>query len=697
MEGKMELLAAVESLDAVTAAVQSGADAVCVSLPLRGAGTAAQTVPTPGQEEFAAIVRYCLVRGCAVRAAVYGLVPETELRAVVQAAVEAARMGVEAFEVRDPGLLLALREVLPETPVCAGIRWGVHSVDGALTASRLGAQRVTLARELSMEKIAAVAGALPGGTEVIVAGPSCASCAGLCSLSGSSGLPQDSDLLDCCTFPCHREYSLGGRSDDYPLHMKKICLIRHLLALRDAGVRGAIVDARRTAPEFAADAVGICARVLRNETSALDTDLQKLERVFAPEGFTDGYLVDEAGPDMFAPPAEPERDAARYRAALRKDTARSELRRVPVDFYAMIRHDEPSCFAVSDELGNRALIYGPIPTEAAGDVLTEEKLRDELYRTGGTPYLCRNVRAAVEGDLSLPMRAVAELRQKLLDELSSLREKRAPCAERSLALSPRYPSPSEAPVFTFQVTQASQLTPELAAFAPSRIYVPLEVIDSEPERLLPFLKQGSLPAVVLPPVIEDGEEKETVRRLLARAGELGVREALVSNLGHLPLVRSAGFTPRGDLPLQTCSARMLTLLAGAGFLSAAMSPALRTDQLMSLSGPIGLELAVYGRLPVMVSRHCILKYSAGHCTCPSHGQLDDGRGGVMPVMREFGCRNVIYSARKLFLAEHLPELSELGLWGLRLMFTTESPFECVKVASVFLEDSGYRPNGLMKW
>ena len=69
---------------------------------------------------------------------------------------------------------------------------------------------------------------------------------------------------------------------------------------------------------------------------------------------------------------------------------------------------------------------------------------------------------------------------------------------------------------------------------------------------------------------------------------------------------------------------------------------------------------------------------------------------LLEVMKEFGCRNVIYNAHKLFLADRRDELLSAGLWGMRLLFTTESARECVEVAKAYLGMTDYQPNMLTR-
>ena len=111
---------------------------------------------------------------------------------------------------------------------------------------------------------------------------------------------------------------------------------------------------------------------------------------------------------------------------------------------------------------------------------------------------------------------------------------------------------------------------------------------------------------------------------------------------------------------------------------------------------IDTELIVYGRLPLMVSDQCIIKASSGSCSCEKGASMSDRMGSVFPVVREFGCRNVVLNAHKLYLGDKMEDVLSCGLWCARLMFTTESPRECLQIAKSYLGQSEYRPNGLTR-
>ena len=213
--------------------------------------------------------------------------------------------------------------------------------------------------------------------------------------------------------------------------------------------------------------------------------------------------------------------------------------------------------------------------------------------------------------------------------------------------------------------------------------------------LRPFIERGARPVAVLPRIITD-DQLPVVYRALEKLFSEGVREALIGNLGQIMLVRRVGMKLRGDFGLNAFNSYSLELLRAAGLLSATASFELRLSQIRDMKKPLPMEAIVYGRLPLMISDQCIIKNSAGRCSCHNPAQMSDRMGSVFPVVQDFGCRNVIYNAHKLYLADKMEDLYAAGLWGLRLMFTTESPRECVAVAKSYLGQSEYQPNVLTR-
>ena len=685
----IELLSPAGSPEGVIAAVQNGADAVYMGM---GAFNARRGAKNFTDEEFVKAVRYCHVRGCKVYVTLNTLVNDREMRDAVAAAKLASDAGADALIVQDLGMSYAIRCALPDIPLHASTQMSLHNLAGVEAAAEMGITRAVLARELSFEQIRFITKNASIETEVFVHGALCFCHSGQCYMSALIG--RRSGNRGLCAQPCRLQYSLGGRMDDHPLSLKDNCLADQIRRLEEAGVASLKIEGRMKRPEYTGIVTGVYARAIREQRNPDKEEMELLEKTFSRQGFTQGYFIGDKL-DMFGVRSEPDKDADKIFAAARKQYAEGEMRRVPVHFYTVLEKGEHIKAIAFDDDGHRAIATGPVPERAKRQGLTEQYLTEQMFKTGGTPYNCIENKAKAEPGLYLPASEINELRRKLIAQLSAEREK-AP--ERRTLRIPAPPVNVPAisdPARIYQGRTAEQLTPELAALKPDYIYFPAMELAENFDPLRPFIDNGARPVAVMPRVITDDQSRE-VYAALEKLFDYGVNEALTGNLGHVFIARQAGMKVRGDFGLNAFNSYTLRVLQDAGFISATASFELRLAQIKAMAKPIDTELIIYGRLPLMVSDQCIIRQSAGRCNCQTPGQLSDRMGSVFPVVKEFGCRNVIYNAHKLYLADKRDDLYALGLWGLRMLFTTESPRECVEVAKGYLGLTNYKPNVLTR-
>ena len=685
----MELLSPAGSPEAVIAAVQNGADAVYLGFGDFNARRSAHNF-TP--DEFEKAVRYCRLRNCKVYVTLNTLVNDREMTAAVNAARMASEKGADAILVQDFGLAKVLRRTVPDIPLHASTQMSIHNLAGAEAAAQLGMTRVVLARELSLEEIRFISKHCSAETEVFVHGALCFCHSGQCYMSAMIG--RRSGNRGMCAQPCRMQYSLGGRMDDYPLSLKDNCLANRLQALEEAGVACVKIEGRMKRPEYTGIVTGVYSKLLKEKRNPTPDEMELLARTFSRQGFTQGYLDGDKS-DMFGIKAEPDEEIDSLYADARKAYSTGEVRRVPIHFYSLVEKGERAKAIAFDDNGNRAAAFGPVPERAKRQGVTANYIIEQMYKTGGTPFTVVENQAKADEGLFLPAAEINELRRKLISELSEKRM--TPPQRRSFAMpvAPEDRGRRGEPEAIFQITTAEQLTPELAALKPHFLYAPAAVMAENYSSVLPFLTGGTTPVAVLPRVITD-DETEEIFSTLEKLHEYGVNQALIGNIGHVALAKQAGMEVRGDFGLNAFNSQTLDVLRAAGFLSATASFELRIQQIRDMQKPLDTEMIIYGRLPVMVSDQCIIRQSSGRCNCQIPGQLADRTGSVFPVMKEFGCRNVIYNAHKLFLADRRDELLSAGLWGMRLLFTTESARECVEVAKAYLGMTDYQPNMLTR-
>ena len=685
----MELLSPAGSPEAVIAAVQNGADAVYLGFGDFNARRGAKNFTA---DEADKAIRYCHIRGCKVYITLNTLVNDRELPQAVQAAGLAYDLGADAIIIQDLGLVKMLRAAFPQLPLHASTQMSIHNLAGARAAAEMGLTRAVLARELNRDEIRFITEHAQIETEVFIHGALCFCHSGQCYMSAMIG--RRSGNRGMCAQPCRMQYSLGGRMDDYPLSLKDNCLAGYIRELEETGASCVKIEGRMKRPEYTGIVTGVYAKLLKEHRAPTPDEMALLEATFSRQGFTQGYFLGDKT-DMQGVRSEQDEDAAELYANARKTYADGEMRRVPVHFYTVVEKEEPVKAIAFDNDGNKAVAYGPVPERAKRQGITENYIVEQMYKTGGTPYHVVENRAKADPGLFLSASAINELRRSLIAELS---QNRGMPKERQKGYLPKEPlamKKHDEPVAIFQVRSDDQLTPELAALHPDYLYVPVDVMAEHFDRVLPFINNGTHPVAVLPRVLTD-DETEPVFAMLQQLYDKGVREALAGNLGHIALAKRAGMEVRGDFGLNAFNSQTLDMLRQTGLLSVTASFELRLSQIRDLRKPLDTELIIYGRLPVMVSDQCIIRQSAGKCSCQTPGQLSDRKGSIFPVVKEYGCRNVIYNAHKLFLADKRDELLAADLWGLRLLFTTESGRECVEVAKAYLGQSDYRPNVLTR-
>ena len=216
---------------------------------------------------------------------------------------------------------------------------------------------------------------------------------------------------------------------------------------------------------------------------------------------------------------------------------------------------------------------------------------------------------------------------------------------------------------------------------PAVLYVPLHILAEDPNFCRQLANRVHV-AAVLPRIIHD-KEMPALRDALLAVSRQGVKEALVGNLGLLIPVREAGMAVRGDFGLNLYNSMAMHAARELELESAAVSFEMTLPQVRDLSKDVPTELLGYGRLPLMVTENCLIRNKSGECACHLGAtKLVDKTGAEFPVIRDGkSCRSVLLNGKKLNWLDRKNDLTKLGLWAIRLYFTTENPKEVDYVLS----------------
>ena len=258
----MELLAPAGSLEAFSAAVAAGADAVYIGAPALNARALARQFSLA---EVAAMIDHAHSRGVKVYAAMNSLMKETEIAEAVKLLAALDTLAVDAVILQDLGIYGLAREHFPQLRLHASTLMGAHNSMAVQHFAGMGFQRVVLAREVTLEEIRHFRRQSPVELEVFVQGAMCFSYSGLCLFS--SYLGGKSGLRGRCVQPCRRRYAWQGTKKEggYLFSMNDLSALPLLPALKAAGVGSLKIEGRMRSARYVAQVVAAYRLALDHE------------------------------------------------------------------------------------------------------------------------------------------------------------------------------------------------------------------------------------------------------------------------------------------------------------------------------------------------------------------------------------------------------------------------------------------------
>ncbi|KKG10843.1 MULTISPECIES: DUF3656 domain-containing protein [unclassified Methanosarcina] len=293
---KPELLAPAGGMEALTAAVENGADAAYIGARAFSARGYASNF---SEEELEKAIDYAHLRGVKIYVTVNTLLKEGEMESALILLSRLREMGTDAIIIQDLGLISLSRKYLPDLPLHASTQMTLHNSEGVAFVKELGIERVVLSREVSLEDINKIKEKNDVEIEVFVHGALCISYSGQCLLSSLIG--GRSGNRGYCAQPCRKKYRLycAGKqvktSGSYLLSPKDLNTTSGLGALIEAGIESFKIEGRMKRPEYVAGVVRIYHRLidryLKNPAgySVSEEEQETLTQLFN-RGFTSGYF-----------------------------------------------------------------------------------------------------------------------------------------------------------------------------------------------------------------------------------------------------------------------------------------------------------------------------------------------------------------------------------------------------------------------
>ena len=595
-----ELLAPAGGLDQMLAAIAAGADAIYAGL---GGFNARVSAHGFTDNEFARGCAVAHVHGVRVYVTLNVFVFDDELSDAVALGAHALELGADALIVADAGLACALRAAIPGVEIHLSTQAGAHS-EGAvrLAADELGVERVTTARELTVDEIAALcATGVP--IEVFCHGAICIGYSGACEFSalrrGRSAMRGD------CTQPCRLAYDLvdeAGQSvvaveGDRLLCPRDYLGIAHLPELVAAGVASLKIEGRMKNPDYVFNVVRVWRRALDIlcdgawDSGAVEELERELGRSFN-RGFTDAYLRGRSGAELMS-----------FERAINQGVRVGHLvavghEEVTVELDAAVAAGDtleirfyPGADARPDVPKRWPQVPCPVDAAAGERIVVHCKRKVDA---GCEVYLIRSA-------------GVLDQTAAVLERMRAEADAVVPAARAVEVL------PFEGSVVAGDVPAAG-LAESAEQGALARMFFAWDLMDADPCDELDL----SDATVVLDEVCRGGDVERT-RSLMQRAGRVVCR-----NLGQAAMARELGTTFDVAAPVFCANRATLTWLRGLGAGRVCLSAELlgndaeRVTELAACPGVLGPVDAEHPEL--MVCEHCLLT-AEGPCATDATGRV----------------------------------------------------------------------------
>ena len=726
MINKVELLAPAGSLETLRAVCAAGADAVYLGGALFGARAYAKNFT---QDELLYAIDYVHLHEKKLHLTVNTLLKNRELEEqLYDYLLPYYERGLDAVIVQDAGVFSFIKKHFPGLELHASTQMTLTGEDGARFWKEAGADRVVLARELSLDEIRHIHDALDIELECFVHGALCYCYSGQCLFSSMLG--GRSGNRGRCAQPCRLPYGVMDRGsmltkgELYPISPRDLCALDLLPELFRAGVSSLKIEGRMKQTQYAAGVTRIYRKyldILENDHFKATTDASKdrgtknnpdenyavaeedrraLMELGNRSGFTAGYLRGEKGREMMSL-RSPKHTSAQPEDAC---AAIEETKR-PVTGTCICRPGDAICFTVTDLLGGKSVTVRSGEVQTAKNAPAQpEDVEKVLRQTGDTEFAFASLQIELDENCFIPKQFIKAVRREALERLkdellcSYRREGQALLQEDVLSESSFTCTRSPATEQLFVVCD----TPAQLEVCIEKDYITTVALQMQSffsEQLWEAVSQaaklcacsGKKLFLALPSVFrhETAGHYEKQWACIEKMQKDGCVDGfLAKNYDSLGFLRRMGVPEECvwlDSPLYTYSNRAAMFFREQGYQIRTLPLELNAKELRRLSQE-GSVLVIYGHAPFMVSSQCLNKTISGCDRTGKKLELVDRYGKHLPVKNYCGvCCNVIYNAvpTLLFLDRAWSEAEKIHPQMFRMDFTVENEAQMREVLALY--------------
>ncbi len=284
-----ELLAPAGNMEALKAAISNGCDAIYLGMQKFGARAYSNNFDL---ESLAEAIEYAHLRNVKIFVTMNTIVFEDEIEDMKKQMHALNKLGADGVIVQDLAAFRYAADNFEDMEVHCSTQMGIDDVEGTLLCKEMGSDRVVLAREVNINKVKEIKHVAQIPLEIFVHGALCVSYSGNCLMSGLIGYR--SGNRGRCVGSCRKPYEMfditTGESlgESYILSTKDLNSYDFIEQLRD--VDSLKIEGRMKEPPYVANVVSKYRAAL--DGNAIWSDRDDLNKTFN-RTYTKGYLFGE--------------------------------------------------------------------------------------------------------------------------------------------------------------------------------------------------------------------------------------------------------------------------------------------------------------------------------------------------------------------------------------------------------------------
>ncbi len=733
----IELLSPAGSYESALAAIQNGCDAIYMAGPRFGARAYATNFDETKMQE---IITYAHGYGVKVYITINTLVHDEELQDCIQYIDFLYHANVDALIIQDLGILDTVRQRYPDFEVHASTQMHVNNKESLHFLKQMGVHRAVLAREVELHEFEELS-QQGMELEVFVHGALCVAYSGQCLFSAMLG--DRSGNRGQCAQGCRMPYTLIDDdkkvyAKGYLLSLKDLHTVDIIPQIVDSGVTSLKLEGRMKKSQYVASITKMYREALDHallhKKYKVSNALNKQNKIMFNRGYTKGFMLNALGSQL-SNSIRPNHMGIEIGSVIQIKNQKIKIKLTD----ELHQHDGIRFLMEPEDVGckvNRLYLEGLLVNFAPKysvielDHTLDVKIGAKVIKTSDY-YLEKQIQSEIEQaprTVAIQMHFKAQLDKPLLLEVTD--GKHHICVQHGQAsaavklgstqeLIYKQLSKTSDTIFsvqTFTCELESQLfivnkhLNELRRLALQKLYeARIQKLTRQINNRYPLAKQNTVKVSQLLVTVQNEAQLQVCMQLnipmifiedidiynkykqyanvYLRANKATKTQnsdvTLIQELGGL--VNRESFICDTGIHVYNANSALLLQHLGAG--GATLSLELNKDEIATLMRKylsnhphMPLIQVIYGRVEVMVSKHCpinasILDNQKQNCTL-CRGKLyalQDKYNNVYPMLNDAQCNMHLYDFKVRNEISLIPMYQELGIHHFRFDFTDESP------------------------